>query len=149
MRITKTQKQVELLKTLGIEVKFINNKDLKATSLDLENFIYIETKKEPYISVNHSKNDKLYRTNSWKFDNVECWITVPQFTVSKLDYETYLIALNKKYLNKEKIEQIENAAKGFDDFKQVLVPDDLFIELNAQNRSMDSVQKAVNQANNK
>ena len=148
MRITKTQKQVELLKTLGIEVKFINNKDLKATSLNLENFIYIETKKEPYVSVNHSKNGSLYRTNSWKFDNVEFWITVPQFTVQKSDYDTYFIALNKKYLTKEKITTIEEAAKGFDDFKQVKEVDNVFIELNAQNRSMESIEKAVNQANN-
>ena len=109
---------------------------------------YIETKKEPYVSVNHSKNGSLYRTNSWKFDNVEFWITVPQFTVQKSDYDTYFIALNKKYLTKEKITAIEEAAKGFDDFKQVKEVDNVFIELNAQNRKIESVEKAVNQANN-
>ena len=154
---TKTQIQTEQLIQQGMSDFKACSNDILVQHLDTDNYIYIKTIKQPFVTVNHSKTGNIYRVNVWYFDNLNFAISQPdylkQFTDSPLvGHDCYLISLNKKYLTKEKIDAIEEASKGFDDFELVTnetIKDGIFIKLRAQNRKLSGLEKAIEKAQNK
>ena len=151
---TKTQVQTEQLIQQGMSDFKACANDILVQRLDTDNYIYIKTIKQPYVTVNHSKSGNMYRVNVWYFDNLNFSISQPdflkQFTDSPLmGHDCYLIALNKKYLTQEKIDAIEQAALGFDDFELVTnetIKDGILIKLRAQNRKLSGIEKAIEKA---
>ena len=154
---TKTQIQTEQLIQQGMSNFKACSNDILVQHLDTDNYIYIKTIKQPFVTVNHSKSGNTYRVNVWYFDNLNFSISQPdylkQFTDSPLiGHDCYLIALNKKYLSKEKIDAIIEASQGFDDFEIVTNEtnkDGIFIKLRAQNRKLSGIEKAIEKAQTK
>ena len=124
--------QVKNLQECGLKIEGVGRNEFHVIDADLTNFSYYWTSKEPKTFIKTSKNGKEYKVLAWKFDNVSKWVSIPTFKKIMVNDE-YLIALDKKFTKLELINELDQAAKGYDDVEPFIMKNDIYIKSVASN----------------
>lgn len=135
--------QVKNLQECGLTIQATGRNEFHVIAADVTNFAYYWTKKEPKTFENTSKNGKKYFVLAWHFDNVSKWVTIPSFKKIMVE-DSYLISLERKFTKPEFIKELDEAAKGYDDFEPFVMRDDIYIKSVAKhNRDITKLNDAI------
>ena len=139
--------QVKNLQECGLSIQATGRNEFHVVAADVTNFAYYWTKKEPKTFENTSKNGKKYFVLAWHFDNVSKWVSIPTFKKIMVE-DWYLISLERRYTNNELIKELDEAAKGYDDFEPFIMKDDIYIKSVAKhNRDITKLNDAITKNN--